>query len=285
MLVRTCQRTEAKKMSGVLRLALFLLRSPARLVGAMIEESVGFFDESGTHASAKILALGGWIASIAEWESFQKQWDKALRAAGASTFRFADFDNSRGVFEGWGAWRKENLITELFKILRRHDLRGVSAAIVMPEYREVVAGTGSLLEEKHSPYVICQQLCIELICKHIPEKVFCVFEDQREFRSFAVQNYWDTKDRFPEWASKMSGIAYRPKTQFAGLQAADLLIYETAKSLHNRLFDPSRPIRKSMKALIKAKGENLIGEYFDKDGAKALLQWNPPDRTRFSSRR
>lgn len=240
----------------------------------MVGESIGFFDESGIHDAAKVMALGGWVASIETWESFQDQWASVLKSAGASVFRFSDLDNNHGEFKGWSPWRKRNLMEDLFKILRRHDLQGVCAAIVMPEYKEVVSGSGTVLEKRHSPYIICQEFCMEVICKQIPEKVLYIFEEQRDFRSFAVSNFWDTKDRFPEWSPKMSGIVFRPKKEFAGLQVADLLVYETAKSLHNRLYDPTRPVRKSMIALLKAKKDNLIGGYFDRDGAKILLDWN-----------
>ena len=116
-----------------------------------------------------------------------------------------------------------------------------------------------------------------MISKRSPLPVLYVFEEQREFRSFALQNFWDTKNKFPEWAPKMAGITYVPKGKLTGLQAADLLVYETAKSHSNRIHDPSRPVRKSLAALLKCKRDQMIGGYFDRFACRKLLQWNPPE--------
>ena len=124
---------------------------------------------------------------------------------------------------------------------------------------------------------MCQTYLTEKICQQIDKSVFYVFEEQREFQPFAAQNFWDIKDKFPDRGSKMDGLAYRPKSEWPGLQAADLLVYETAKSLANRLYDPSRPARQSMLALLRCKKENMHAAWFDEAAAKQWLQWNPPD--------
>jgi len=236
------------------------------------ERYIGFFDESGIHESARILAVGGWVASAEEWERFTPRWKAALEGNGAKTFHFADFDNARGNFSDWSALQKQNLIKDLFRVLNQSDLFGFCGSIVMPEYKAVAAGSGTALEERHSPFVICQQYCIEMICKRIDAKVFYIFDRQQEFDSPAIQNFWDTKKKLPEWSEKMDGIAFRSKNEFIPLQAADLLVYESAKSLHNWLYDPSRSVRKSMRALLKRR-ERLVGGYFDKDGCAIVRDW------------
>jgi hypothetical protein len=233
---------------------------------------VGFFDESGIHESARILGVGGWVASAEEWDRFIARWEAALARNGAKIFHFADFDNSRGEFSGWSIFRKQNLIKDLFRVLNQRDLFGFCACIVMPEYKATAVGSGTALEEKHSPFVICQQYCIEMISKRLNKNVFYIFDKQQEFDSPAIQNFRDTKTRFPEWSEKMSGIAFRSKIEFSPLQAADLLVYESAKSLHNWLYDSTRPIRKSMKALLK-KRDRLVGGYFDRNGCEIILDW------------
>jgi hypothetical protein len=51
-----------------------------------MEEAYGFFDESGCHDSARILVVAGWVATLDEWEKFEKQWKLALKRAGLRTF-------------------------------------------------------------------------------------------------------------------------------------------------------------------------------------------------------
>jgi hypothetical protein len=237
-----------------------------------LSDAWGFFDESGCHDSARILTVGGWVGSADEWEKFERQWKLTLKRAGVKVFRFSDFDNNRGDYEGWGVGRKEEFIKQIFRVLDSRDIRGFSGTIHVPDFKEVVAGSNTRLEEKPSPYLICQQYCIEMISKRIDSKVHYIFDRQEELDQPAIENFWSTQDAFPEWAGRMGGITFRSKNDFVALQAADLLAYETAKSTYNRFFDPTRPIRKSMLALVRKRGR-LVGGYIDRDCSKTILEW------------
>ncbi len=142
----------------------------------------------------------------------------------------------------------------------------------MPEYREVVAGTATPLEEKERPYLVCLQYCVEMISKLASGPVRYVLDRQDEFDSYAIATFNRIRELHPAWAEKMGDVAYMAKTDVAPLQAADLLVYETAKSLNNRLYDPGRPFRKSMLALA-SKPNRLQGGYFDRDGVVQMLDW------------
>jgi len=245
-----------------------------------MEEAYGFFDESGCYDSARILVVAGWVATLDEWEKFEKQWKLALKRAGVRTFHFTDFDNNRGEFEGWSVGRKGNFIEQIFRVLDSRELLGFSGAIHIPDFKEVVRGSNTQLEKKPSPYLICQQYCIEMISKRVNKRVHYVFDRQQELDHPAVQNFYATRDNFPEWADKMGTISFQSKNDFVELQAADLLAYETAKSTHNRFFDPQRPIRKSMLALVR-KRNRLVGGFVDKDCSKTILDWQSnPERPR-----
>jgi hypothetical protein len=257
-------------------LGLFWLADRGAVV-AVIDEAYGFFDESGCHAAAKILTVGGWVATLSEWEKFERQWRLALKREGVSEFHFTDFDNNRGEYRGWSKERKEGFIKRIFKVLDSRDLKGFSGAIHIPDFKEVTQGSGTQLEEKPSPYLICQQYCIEMISKTINQKVYYVFDQQLELDHPAVVNFYQTKNRFPEWGEKMAGISFQSKSDFVELQAADLLAYETAKSTHNRFFDPTRPVRKSMLALVR-KRNRLVGGYIDKDCSRTILDWQTNPR-------
>lgn len=245
-------------------------------MAAITAEWLGFFDESGTHQQAKVLAVGGWVAAWPEWEDFEYRWNAANKKHGVEVFRFSDCDNSRGEFKDWKAPQKIALMKDLFRVIDRHEIYGFCAIITMDDYKRVVQGTGSALEQKHSPYVICEFYLFELICKYINHPVRYILEEQPEFKGFGRSAFWETRDRFPQWTDKMVDITYRPKPKFAGLQAADLLVYETAKSHHNRLYDPTRKTRESMVGLLKAKKDKLKGGWLDEKAIRVLLEWNPP---------
>jgi len=264
-------------MCPIVRMGLFLLKAPSGFMAAISEKLYGFFDESGTHEKAKVLAVGGWVASVQEWDDFDHYWQAALKKHGVTTFHFTDCDNSHGEFQGWSGPKKIALIKDLIRVMCHHDVHGFCAAITMPDYSSVVRGSGSVLEKKHSPYVMCQSYLIEKICQQIDRPVLYVFEEQQEFQAHGASNFADIKSRFPERVSKMAGIKYLPKTKFSGLQAADFLVYETAKSHANRVYDPSRPARQSLLALLKCKKKNMHAVSFDETAARQWLEWNPPD--------
>lgn len=238
----------------------------------MANNLIAFLDESGIHANSRVLAVGGWVATPEEWNRLTKQWKNVLRDHRVQAFHFAACENGWGEFRGWSPSLKGRLITKAIGAINRRDLRGFCAAIVMPEYKETVAGSGSSLEEKERPYLVCLQYCVEMISKRVPGNVRYILDRQEEFDSYAIRAFGDIKRSHPDWAEKMLDITYAPKTKAIPLQAADLLVYETAKSLNNRLYDPLRPVRKSMLALAR-KPERLTGGYFDAHGSKQLLEW------------
>jgi hypothetical protein len=246
-------------------------------MGPLGERLYGFFDESGTHDGARVLALGGWVGTEEDWEDFQTHWDAALAKHGVSAFHFSKCENGRGEFEGWSSSKKARLTEDLIRVICRHNIQGFCGAIPMGYYKGIVQGSGSILEEKHSPYVLLESYLIEIICKKVHSPVHYVFEEQREFRKFAISNSWDIREKFPGRDKKMAAIVYRPKAKYAGLQAADLLVYESAKSLGNRLYEPSRPARQSMLALVRCKGKDMEGGWFDEAADKKWLEWNGPD--------
>lgn len=241
------------------------------------EKLYGFFDESGIHDGARVLALGGWVGTEKDWRDFDTYWHAALAKHRVTIFHFSKCESGHGEFEGWSSSRKARLIEGLIRVISHHNIQGFCEAISMFDYKSVVEGTGSILEEKRSPYIMLQSYLIEMICKKVQAPVLYVFEEQREFCAFAESNFWDIRDKFPDRSQKMAGIVYRPKAEYAGLQAADLLVYGSAKSLGNRLYEPSRPARQSMLELVRCKGKNLDGGWFDGSASRKWLEWNPPD--------
>lgn len=230
-----------------------------------------YLDESGSHADSKIFALAGYYGDTQEWGIFSRQWKVALDRAGLNDnpFHMADFESCHGIFEGWSSSRKVALIEDLVGVIDRRELRGVGAAIVMEDYKEVVAGASEFLENKWAPYVVCQQLCYQIILKHTNADIIFIHDRQDEYDYPARSWFLDYKDGHPEVADRMKGITFSSKSDFRPLQAADILAYETAKGLHNVLYDPNRPHRRSMLAL--ARRRRLDGRFFDRNGSEYLV--------------
>src|SRR5207249_3878971 len=81
------------------------------------------FDESGSHDDARCISIAGYVASVAQWELFTKEWVKALRAEGVPPwpppkpgepipdpfFHMTDFENREKQFKGWSTVRRVRL--------------------------------------------------------------------------------------------------------------------------------------------------------------------------------
>lgn len=230
-----------------------------------------FFDESGIHAGAKILAVGRWVGTQDEFETLASHWNTALRRAGVKAFHFVDFNHGIKEFAGWTPRWKEAFLRDLFDVLDRRELTGVSSAILMDDFKEVIKNSsGTVLHEKHGPYWVCLNYCIGVISKRVHDEVVYVVDRQKDFDSSLRDSFENLRAIRPDYAPKMGGITFRPKADFPQLQAADLLVGETAKSLQNRLHDPKRPVRKSFLALLEMR-KKLVGGYYDSNSIQDML--------------
>ena len=217
------------------------------------------------------VTVGGWVATKTEWEAFTRQWRTTLKRVGIAAFHFVDYNRNIKEFKGWTHRWKEEVLRELFSVIERRELVGVSGAIVMEDFKSSVAGTsGTVLNERYGPYWLCLQYCVEVISKRVNEEVLYCLDRQQEFDAPLRNSFLSLKEARSDFAPKMYGITFKPKTEYPELQAADLLVGETAKSLQNRFYDSERPVRKSFLALLEMK-KKLYGGYFDKTRIPRLL--------------
>jgi hypothetical protein len=120
-----------------------------------------FFDESGIHAGAKILTVGGWVATEDEFASLASHWNTTLRRVGVNAFHFVDFNHSIKQFAGWSPKWKEMFLRDLFDVLRRREVMGVTCGIVMDDLKNAIKdSSGTVLHEKYGPYWVCLQYCV-----------------------------------------------------------------------------------------------------------------------------
>ena len=194
----------------------FALSGRAGNLAAML---YAFFDESGIHAGAKILTVGGWIASQEEWESFACQWRTTLKRAGVSAFHFVDFNHSVKEFKGWTPRWKEDVLRALFSVIERRDLMGVSGAIVMDDLKSIIGGSsGTILHKTYGPYWVCLQYCVEVISKRVNDEVLYCLDRNQEFDSPLRNSFASLKEARADYAPKISGIIFKSKFDYCGTQ-------------------------------------------------------------------
>jgi hypothetical protein len=65
-----------------------------------------YFDESGTHAGAKVSAVAGYIADARQWRKYEKRARQLFKRHGVEVFHAIDVRRGHGNFKGWSVDRK-----------------------------------------------------------------------------------------------------------------------------------------------------------------------------------
>jgi hypothetical protein len=202
-----------------------------------------YFDESGTHDKKRgVFTLAGYVASAAHWRSFTREWRSTLRQAGFSRFHMVDFENRVEDFAGLTKSRAEALITHLSSIINRRVAFGVSFSVLVEDYNLVIVPPDAPKKWAfQSPYLLCLRGCLELISEkrnqlamRPGERIACVFDRNFEMQGKVMQYYKHLKEHAP-WASVFGGIAFDIDDEYLALDAADILAYETNKTLRNKV--------------------------------------------------
>ena len=86
-------------------------------------------DASGSDPALPILALGGFISTVQQWEEFCKRWPKVLASGSVSAYHAADLESRKGEFARWGEKKKLRFQILACQTLARYVAAGVASVI------------------------------------------------------------------------------------------------------------------------------------------------------------
>jgi len=224
-----------------------------------------YFDESGHHASTRVVAMGGAIAGPNQWGEQRRSWKEILDRYGVNVFHMTDFENRQGEFCGWDENRKRGFLSELIGNFDENAFFLIGAAAVVQDFNRLPFRAD---KKFINPWYFCYQNCFEaalspyfLIDPEFAgvEKEFagiraCFFEAHRQFTwgpvLFALARERDLErgvkrqrlDGIIGWGTKQTSVHF---------QLADLIAYELRKHVENAVFGGGRPTRWPMKQLLK----------------------------------
>jgi len=193
---------------------------------------------------------------------------KALQKAGVSHFHMSEYESRKGAFADWPDRKRIAVIKRLTEIITSNAAHGVAAAVVVEDYKELVAG----LEKTASPYVFCVARCLTQVAKwaklkHLDGPIAYVFEagagyvDEVEERKAEIRS-----SPLIGKALRFHSLTFADKKRLIPLQAADVIAYETMKHCKNTLLlNSGRPPRKSLMGLLPLPHD---GEYFGSSGSR-----------------
>ena len=105
------------------------------MVGEML---AGYFDESGTHDSAVITSVAGFVSTPERWQRFDEEWKRVLDHWGLEYFHMkecAHYTANFAQFKTNELGRKQLLWCLAFLICR-HCLYGCAVSVVRKDSRD-----------------------------------------------------------------------------------------------------------------------------------------------------
>jgi hypothetical protein len=139
--------------------ALFCRWAPER---AFVIVTV-YIDESGTHDSG-VTILGGWVARLGQWATFDPKWNKLLKRNGLTYFHSRKMRHTKGQFRGWTREKKHAFIQAAAELGLKSLEFGFTIALPDAAYEQhYVGGLRPREIPLDSRYGLCFRYCLSLI--------------------------------------------------------------------------------------------------------------------------
>lgn len=122
---------------------------------------VGYFDDSGTHASSPIAVMAGYVAEADAWGEFERKTKRLFERENITFFRAKLFDHGEEQFNGWLLPRKLRFATEWYETAKDYILRGVSAGALKADLAAVKK------KERKFPAVSAPAYCMQIALTHL----------------------------------------------------------------------------------------------------------------------
>jgi hypothetical protein len=205
-------------------------------------------DETGTHAGAPIVAVGGYISRPKYWRAWTEDWNAQKRKVPPGrqpikVFHSTDCANSQGEFKGWDQAERDPYVAQLLPVLRAHKLAGIVIGINLDDLTKAMKDCPELLEMFGTPYTACFQWAISIIIdyatKHGRGERMVFVHEGNDFKGEALKAFEYVK-KFRNSRRIPMKMAFGTKAEHPPLQAADVLAYEGGKFLKNPTGTPRR---------------------------------------------
>jgi hypothetical protein len=198
----------------------------------------GYFDESGTHGSAPLSLIAGYIGNNRQWRNFEKRARKLFVRYHVDIFHAIDVNRSNKDFKGWSIDKKIRFLDE-FAFLSHDALEcGFVSIISVDDYRTFYANP----VRQHKRQL--DTLYTVLVRASLPASTDAAFHEERfqdgkdpslniVFESVhkhardALRVYREFERRYPAGSTggALREITFQSKAGSFPLAAADLLAY------------------------------------------------------------
>jgi hypothetical protein len=209
-------------------------------------------DASGSDPALPILALGGFISTVQQWEEFCKQWPKVLASGSVSVYHAADLESRKGEFARWSEKKKLRFQILAYQTLARYVAAGVASVVVRADFEAHKIHWDKVPQGKPANHYI---FCVHDFIKNVNNwakahgytdtPINYIFERgdpgkgevERIFYELAVDPSFNDRHLIGNvtFSPKRDKGDPRNNKKLQPLQAADIWAYESYKHMNDRI--------------------------------------------------
>ena len=193
-----------------------------------------YFDDSGSDQRGPFFVLAGFVAKVPEWESFADEWEQALKIPPVLEYvKAKEANRLKDQFYKWTVQQRDERLSLLGEITRKHVLAGAGVAVRQKEYNNIIRG--QVNQRFDNPYFVCFIGIIELLLKYMDDmgftdKIDFVFDEQSIEHN--VRPMFDLYKAWPwKFADRMGSLDFRSDKEVLPLQSADLVAWTVRRQL------------------------------------------------------
>lgn len=212
--------------------------------GVMAMLSFGaYFDESYSDEAPRVMAVGGYLSPIEQWERFRSEWVEFLQEFEVQNpFHMKDFMVGRKQFFGWSEAKRVRCMQRSAGIIVRRAHFRAAVSIDLAAYEEV------LRDHPAGPYGFCiwewMQEAERFLDRHnVSGQIAYVFESGSGFGDQIFKTLdWIKKRRKMKERYRLFSFTFSDKRDVLPLQASDILAWGTRRHTAGIISgDPTMP--------------------------------------------
>jgi hypothetical protein len=238
-----------------------------------------YCDDSGTDNN-RVAVVAGYVGKVAQWDLFNKEWKKVLKAFRVKQMHRADLESLYGEFSrarGWNERRRKQFLIKLHRIIKRRTVFPIGSAIIKADFESVIPDDfkrkfGGVYGWGAHECIAMLRVWCEKSCRQHTEPINWIFEagtkGHGQVGKMLEELYRDQKERV-KW--RIGDWSFNGKEDVP-LQSADVLAYELFKHAENQVVDDGRKrgVRTSLCDLMSAAQHSDYLKYWDKE---RLTEW------------
>lgn len=218
-----------------------------------------YIDESGVDANSSVAVVASVVATAKTWEELRPRWVSILKNYGLTKFHAVEFNRGGGECGCLSKKKRDNCVADLIAVLAGSDLEYLCCSVRQ-----------SLFEIEKAKKPECQLSVYDYLLASVIGLIGQKWESKKDVDVFvSIEDgcplSTTVSNKLMRLVSREERLPIRKITyensSICPLQVADMIAYDTFKTLDNHNKNPDAGLRLSFQKIIK--GNPLSAEVFD----------------------